>query len=104
MTRTVRHSGLIALLLLAACDDSVAGVRDCDVLAKNVNDSATATACATCQGVSCESTDCTKYPCVDGVRVIQGCDDDGDCATFEGTLCGQHSAPDHICSSSADDQ
>lgn len=79
------------------------GSRDCDVILEATADPATKTACDRCAGISCPADGCADYPCVEGAHVIQGCEEDGDCADFDGALCGRYSAPDNICSFHPDD-
>jgi hypothetical protein len=90
----------------ARCGDDTkahVGSRSCDVINKATPDPATHDACSRCQARACGESGCDLFPCVEGVRVIQGCQEDTDCSAFAGTRCGHHSAPDLVCSTHPDD-
>ena len=91
------------LLLMSACAGDTppeVGSRDCAVL----QDLPSGALCDQCQGVSCDQTGaansdgCEVFPCVDGVRVVQGCEEDSDCGEFDGMWCGMGTSPHwHMC-------
>ena len=85
----------LGVLLFAGCgeeDGPHVGSQDCLVIGQAPG--AAEALCQACQGAPCESAEevsCEVLPCVDGVRVAQGCDSDDDCAEFE-LPCGLYSS------------
>jgi hypothetical protein len=107
--KTLCMSGLpLAMSILCGCGDNAGkhvGSRECDVIKESTADPATHEACDACQGAVCGGSEaCGIFPCVDEKIVIQGCEEDEDCAGFPGMRCGMYSGPDSICSSHPDDQ
>lgn len=98
--RAIAFVGVVTTVF--SCGTSLNGERDCSVLASKVADPATSAACTSCQAVACAESGCEIFPCVNGSRVVQGCEADADCSELKGTQCGQHSAPDHVCSTHPD--
>lgn len=94
---------LSMMVAMFSCNTSYVHSRDCELLKRNIRDPATHAACEECQLSACQNDTCSIFPCIDGVRVVQGCAADKDCAEFSGTLCGRHSAPDYVCSTHPDD-
>jgi hypothetical protein len=109
---SARMLGLMALLVMgvagARCGDgdgkAHVGSRSCDVIGKATPDPTTHDACSRCQAQACSQSGCDLFPCLEGVRVIQGCQEDTDCSAFPGTRCGHHSGPDLVCSTHPDDR
>ena len=87
----------LSLFAVSCAEDPAphVGSQDCVILDEIPMSSGL---CSQCQGQACEETcgesadadcvGCEQFPCVDGVRVVQGCDADSDCAEFEGMYCG----------------
>lgn len=93
-------------LVGARCGDggTHVGSRSCEEIGKATPDPATHDACSRCQGRMCGESGCDIFPCVEGARIVQGCQADADCSAFSGTRCGRQSAPDLVCSSHPDDR
>jgi hypothetical protein len=75
------------------------GSQECGVLTNTPGVSGDL--CTDCQGQACQDvlscdiesdpecgSNCALFPCVDGQRVVQGCESDSDCSEFEGFYCG----------------
>jgi hypothetical protein len=79
-------------------DDTHVGSRDCKVIAAASPDPATGEACTKCQNNACGTVGCERFPCVDNVIVVQGCNEDADCSGLpDAHFCGKYSAPDKVC-------
>jgi len=107
VARLLRASTFTSLALLcASCGGTpdYVGSRDCKQLEPEVDRAYFATICERCQGGSCDDGLCASvFPCLEGEIVVQGCDEDSDCAKLPGSRCGMHSAPNHICTVADDD-
>lgn len=102
----LRLRGLVvSIAVLCGCGDGDehVGSRDCEIIKDATDDPDTHAACNTCQGAACGLEACVFFPCVNGEIVVQGCNEDKQCASFPGTRCGRYSGPDLVCSSHPDD-
>jgi hypothetical protein len=92
----------VALLSYPGCSgdsgDAHVGSRDCAVIVAASPDPATGASCSKCQGKTCGTAGCESLPCVAGAIVVQGCNEDAECAALPNApFCGKHSAPDKVC-------
>jgi len=73
------------------------GSQDCSVIGEAPG--ANAALCIECQDQACDAENdptsaasfCHLLPCIDGIRVTQGCAEDADCAEFN-TPCGLYTS------------
>ena len=104
--RILSLAASLLLLTHSACGPGEhVGSRDCKVLAKVAHRPWFLESCNKCQGQPCDTEGCTLggFPCHEGKLVAIGCDEDSECAAFEGAFCGMYSAPNNICTTLGDD-
>jgi len=97
----------LGVLAIGACcceTPEHVGSRDCAVLARSLEVPQLEAFCEMCQGQPCAmNPDCAGFPCEEGKLVLQGCEEDSDCAGLSMTLCALHTSHPHkICTTDGD--
>ncbi len=99
---------VLGVLALGACGCETpehVGSRDCAVLARSLEMPELQAFCKKCQGQPCDAMhpDCGGFPCEEGKLVLQGCEEDSDCAGLPMTRCGLYTShPHNICTTDGD--
>ena len=97
----LRLISCIPLLLIAGATCSTpdyVGSRDCAELVRELDVPWFAEMCESCQGKACDLGECNEsFPCVEGKIVIEGCEEDSDCADMDALCASNIAMPHHVC-------